>query len=299
MTFNMTFTFVGRPSFFKVLQARIDNENLYWNCGEVDVFERREGDESEFYFRPSKKVIVASVLDEFISLDKAADREILAFARKFGGLRLCKRHNLPWGHLQLPSGTGACEAETTGKTGLFVEPLKLWRSYCHSFSGLRALALTSQNQTDAKASWSAVIGEGRPLGLRVNGAPWKLERSKQLEILGALVSSLLQLWGFTPRITFDGAKFVIEPGPWEAGVLVHLVIELAQMMIVGQAKAICDNCGRTISGRRRDSDRHRYCKAPVCLKARAAQNQRDRRAGIAPLWKNPTRTKLNRQRTRK
>jgi len=74
----------------------------------------------------------AVVLDEFIVLADAPDREILAFAKKYGVLGLCQ-HGLPFGHPPLEGQTALCRWARR-------ERLSVWRLMAREAGALRNLA---------------------------------------------------------------------------------------------------------------------------------------------------------------
>ncbi|MGO9451559.1 MAG: hypothetical protein ACLQDV_11025 [Candidatus Binataceae bacterium] len=207
------------------------------------------------------------LLTRFIELADASDDKILAYARQYGRLGLCKHGELQ--HL-------ASDYPDCGQSGLggkFVEPVGRWRENANRVRALlNAIAQFSKN---GKVSDQTLIALNPKLAL--SAAALRKARTTSWSFIVAWTQTWLRACRVLPVILYDSRskRFHVRlrgrPGLGSA-------LALQLMTLSGQSKgiAICSSCARPFPPRRRPSAaRESYCsKCGIRAAWRDAQRRR-------------------------
>ena len=232
------------------------------------------------------------LLGDFLLLHTANERSILAFARTYGPLLLCK-HERPYTHnpqsgLSHPSIEVESEplvvsslavSNRTGEdyhgclpTGR--EPIRAWRELSHRVSMLFSIASVLREGRLAKRKMvEALLLPGlRLVGFGPEDLPKTLDEQRFL--VTAHTQALLSVAGL--RLHFDWsaeAPRCYLGSPTVYGLVVYqLLVEL----MGGTDLTICSHCGEPFSpkSRRRPSGRHHWCDEDECQNASRVKARR-------------------------
>lgn len=199
-----------------------------------------------------------SVLDAFAALATATPERVLAFARKYGMLQLCK-HGMRSLHDSRPSRVVVCGA-------LNPEPVAVYTALAGEVQAILRLAARARSGRPGRPQdWDLLAGEPVPRDFQT------------AQHARSLVTLSIQRWfedsGVRPRFTWDkqGQPEVRLGG---AGVFGALALQLAFAVAHTDGLASCDGCGQFFMPKRIQGDRRSWC--PNCGK-RAADRASKRR----------------------
>jgi predicted RNA-binding Zn-ribbon protein involved in translation (DUF1610 family) len=220
------------------------------------------------------------LLTRFIELVDASDDKILAYARQYGRIGLCKH-----GELQhLASDYPECIQDGLG--GKFVEPVERWRENAkHARALLNAIAQFSKS---GKVADQTLIALNPKLGL--SAAALREARTTD----GAFIAAWTQIWlracKVRPVIVYDLRSkrfhFRLQGRPGLGGALAMQLMTLASK---SKGIASCSSCARLFSPKRRPSAaRESYC--PNCGIQAAWRDAQRRRRQNAQRRVKPGRT---------
>jgi len=251
------------------------------------------------------------ILDRFARLVSADDQEVLAFARKWGPLHLC-RHGLPASHLPrrvwrfATEVTGAFEDDAAdnyrpcGAPGLrrLREPLARWRQFAGEAQAILNVAASLHRENRAPIEMWAPLEErfGAPavvmlgeqnaeagliepppqvLSEDVQGvSPRRSTIDEQRRLVSRAVQEWLELGDVAVIFRWTGAAS-IEFGSY--CLFGALALQLALAVARSQGLAVCMSCGRAYPPLRQPAPgRNNYCDLSDCG-SRAAKRDWARR----------------------
>jgi hypothetical protein len=187
---------------------------------------------------------------------------VLAFARRYGNLGVCEKHNLSCWHVVPP-----CPTLSKRRAGWVTlrERFSAWLTY--SRLALAILNLVAEPQAPGRRSDRNRLDYF--FGPRVAGP------ATAVNFWLSVCRIDLRLHGKPPRL----ALLPIPVG------LAQLGIQLALVVTGRRAIALCDGCGRLFDVKRQPRrDRRRYCPSPDCGKKAAWRDaQRRKRAGLSKV----------------
>jgi hypothetical protein len=249
------------------IPARIElrDDMLVWGYQDLDQDKRRP--------------VLSSpqLLADFLELaDNSNDAAILTFAKKFGPLELCRRHELPVIHsvrgFSLPEDI--CRPSRCGNG--YGEPLEAWRRLSRTAGAVVRIAANHQEGQVGTAQDWAVLRKSRikPVYRRYGSAATvNQDRYRLLRF----VNAWLAIGG--TRLRFDWLRD--KPEPVLAGRLFSLLgLQLAAVVAEVQGWVVCSVCFRpfhitTKTKRPRQGEAH-ACHRPECKRELA--NRRARRS---------------------
>ncbi len=193
----------------------------------------------------------AGMLEHFVQLADASADKILAYARRWGVLEICK-HDLPACHK-------SCSPLRSG--GTYWEPLEAWRRFAKLFRALLDIAAQLAFDKPGPAEhWQVVgayggLGRGQLFGLRgVKADHGKLQVALNVLLHDARVR---------PIVGWRDGKWLIElTGGLVIGCSLFgaLVCQLVLAISRTEGLAICSSCGMSyIPAKRPNPNRRSYC----------------------------------------
>ena len=208
---------------------------------------RRSG---KLYLKRAKARPDSRLLTRFIELADASDDKILAYARQYGRLGLC-RH----GELQhLASDDPDCIQ--TGRQAMFVEPVERWRE---NVKRVRALL-----NAIAQFSKSRRVSDRTLIALNPKPAALRKARIAGWSFIAAWTQMWLRAFRVRPVILYDPrskrfhARLRGRPGLGSA-----LALQLMTLACQSKGIAICSSCARPFPPKRQPTPtRESYC--PKC-----------------------------------
>jgi hypothetical protein len=97
----------------------------------------------------------AGLLTDFAALGNADDREIFRYAKRFGPLGLCEKHNFPVLHNAQPCWPKRVE------TGVFAESTTAWRRYAKRVNAILSIAVAMRgDKMGALDDWQTLLSAG-------------------------------------------------------------------------------------------------------------------------------------------
>lgn len=220
--------------------------------------------------RPQQATSKPILLDRFIRLAEAKDKEIYDFARRYGPLGLCKRHNLPFWHRGVRGNTNPdepCGSPNRGPVrfrnhdGELVtalacsEPTAAWRQYASkALAMLKIAAHLHQGMRGSEEDWKILGWPGESDPRMSQRTAVNLER-------GRLADYLKQEWlrhsGLLLSMKWDAQPRIILGGDWLFGAL---ALRLALAISRASGIASCTECGMPYTPTMRPrADRRHYC----------------------------------------
>lgn len=202
---------------------------------------------------------VDDLLGRFARLAGQPESEYLAFARRYGLLKLCE-HGLPSQH---PPGYEApC-------TAVQEEPLRWWRRWSERARAALAVATKVHNgETGRAGDWAQLpAGDRWPVGEELEADRYAL---------GEEVDNWLTVTGARLRVLWepDEERPTLEVGGF--GLFQNLARELALTVAKMDGLTVCDGCGTPYNPERKPrEDRNNYC--PPCREAGVPARIRKRR----------------------
>ncbi len=223
-----------------------------------------------------KRPVPKDLLDRFLKLRDRSETRVLEFARQYGTLNLCSRHQLPLGHSQdwdcSPSGH---------------EPVEQWCGFAkQAYCILQIRDALKEPRAPTAAEWLLALGmaEGDAgvwswAGRVRRGTDLRRFKRFGYRELGVCVQAWLDAAQIKPTIFWDSqySQFQIELRPANYG-FPNLFTELAWQLIhavTGKEKLqICAGCGEPfVPGRKKPGkDRRSFCRK-CGLKAKNRQAQ--------------------------
>jgi hypothetical protein len=244
------------------------------------------------------------LLEDFLSLHTESERSILAFARTYGPLFLCK-HKRPYTHNPKSAFTypnveverepfalaSLSESNLRGwsydgclPTGR--EPIRVWKDLSHRVSMLFSVAsaLREGNLAKRKMMEALLLPGFRLVGFGPEDLPRTLDEQRIL--VSAHTQALLSVAGL--RLHFDWS--VETPRCYLGSPTVYglVVYQLLVEIMGGTDLTICSHCGEPFfpKSRRRPSGRNHWCYKDTCQKAsRATANRayrKKKRGDVTP-----------------
>jgi len=224
-------------------------------------------------YRPHRSVKPqARMLPQFLALGETTipDEKIVAFARKWGVLYLCKEHRMPASHKPF------CEPSQS-------ERLSEWRFLARQMKAALEIAvrLDRDEQLGRREDWQILKGEveedefyhGRDLphwkaGWRDTSENLLKAFSFEKSDVGRKIDGWLAIGGVRPRAGWHGDQLLITLEGSPCGKLMGaLAIQLMQE--IGRCTFLfCRNCKKTFAPKTRQA---RYC--PACQKAGVPQQK--------------------------
>lgn len=201
---------------------------------------------------------LSGLLEGFLSLADAKDKDILRYARQWGVLALCK-HGLPTSHFS--------ECRPLDWPGPCAEPLTAWRHYAKEANALVRLSLKlGRNTLPQKQDWS---------GLPLRRPPRSVEAGRLL--VAERITRWLTHGGVRARLAWRQTRPTMSFGG--GGLFGALAIQLMLAASRTSGVAICSGCGMGYlpSRQPRAKERH-YCEE--CRRRKVPQRDaaRDGRA---------------------
>jgi hypothetical protein len=279
---------------------------IAWDVGDIEL---REGNWLMSSWRqPQRRAMVprGGLLHRFCSLEHGTTGQIERFARRFGLLRLCAKHNLPNRH------EPDCEPRIfEGKSGGYGEHIDQWRRWARRFLGTIEIAKAIQNHRPLSAQdvddafeelpgrwevqvadllrkpkwWDAPIWDVTSDGQEIRSPQQEWEPQSpevQLFKLSEWLNSLLVTANVRPQVVQPTGResLAIVDGPHPVAPLFGvLTLELAAACANIRTLARCRNpgCRRGFAPERISSA---YC--PKCRHSRVRWNlaQQNRRATL-------------------
>jgi len=226
------------------------------------------------------------ILDAFIRLaDEEQPEPFLAFARRYGPIRLCKKHGLPEHRAPLaverstaawPCSPWLFKYESLSHCGV---PIDLWREYAVAVrAALTAAASLHREELISEEVWS-ILGVAPWLAITKEEASWRWRVFRgdvwgEREFLGVIISVAIGAAELTLSFQWiDTFPYIGLTGGGTFGAIIRqLVFAVAQVRGV----AVCAGCGQPFVPYRR----WKYCRS--CGKRAADREaQRRRRARLA------------------
>ena len=225
----------------------------------------------------------ANILDAFISLVDAPDRQIELFAERYGLLGLCDIHGIPWGHTKVP-GISCGPADK--------EMLKHWKWLARRTLAILRIAADlhwSITYTDQPSmfgvseDWAAIPYEWQPSD-PLQAMVADIESSYLIpsnivdarEALARYVNESLEWAGVHPVLNWFGDIPFVEVsgvGAWR-----HVANRLLHNVASNKRLTTCTHCGALYTPQRMRRTRPRYC--PQCKSAPAARVRKQRQRSI-------------------
>lgn len=209
--------------------------------------------------QPGGRLVTSStmMLDEFVLLTDADDRDILRFARRWGVLAICAQHGLPSSHLprryiEWLNGEGALCRPAGGIASPFYEPLSAWRYYAAvavSVLDISARLGAATPRPGPEKLWEPLI-DFLPGGIvpGVVGGRLAVERARRLapvneqrSLLAEVVQRWLTLGDVQVQYAWRGDRPHFDLGG--GNLFGALGTQLALAVARKDGLAICDECG--------------------------------------------------------
>lgn len=239
------------------------------------------------------------MLAKFVKLAEAPPEAILSYARIWGMLGVCERHNLPCTHnpppftvrtLAVGVSSVWCQPQWSNDEG-FRESVETWQGFSRLMRALLNIAsdLHLDRQT-CRDDWHSAFTDGpgslvlllNEMGIKNWGFAldypdmWKEPSEIQWQVVERILNLMLE-WG-NVRPIFQVTKGTPSIKMGSEGLFGALVVLL--MFAIGRMDgfAICTACRESYPPKRRPRIGQRnYCSNPQCLKARSRSTSRDSR----------------------
>ncbi len=209
------------------------------------------------------------------------DAKILEFARRWGVLGICQRHERPGCSLS------DCFPEQLDNF-TWREPFSLWHGII-----LRALAMQrigesiNQGEPGSKSDWKQLIIEDRSepsvfmrdTGTQHWGQPWRSKRSAR-QRLSQIMSGWLYVGNISARFGWEADHWAIYsvPGTGLWPLFGYLALYLALAVAGGRQAAFCYFCGKQYFPNRRPSPgQQNCCGDPDCKRSYWRENKRHKK----------------------
>lgn len=183
--------------------------------------------------KPSRRT-----LDQFAELGGARPSRILAFARRWGLLELC-RHRLPKTHNgRIVTAPGKvhlrCEQET--RHGLRLEPVAEWRHLARVAAAVLRLAAAAHTESPAAAEDLALLAVGE-------GLADLIQRKRYYGVARVWSEYWLELAQLSPTVWSDG-RITFHAGGFDerGGLFGNLALQLALAIVRSDGFGICPSC---------------------------------------------------------
>jgi hypothetical protein len=230
----------------------------------------------------------ADMLAQFVELYDSPDRNLLAYAKVWGRLRLC-RHKVPYQHGRLVGTPEALlkrpsndpnflkQRQLNSRSGsinsvcmpLLREPIETWRFFSKQANAMLNIAANlNLGMPGDDCDWDCVLASGLPPynPSIARPAELKLHRNYLLTSLRAWMS----MSRFHPWIVNLEGKIHLG----EADLFGKLSLELALAISRIKAPAVCSACGGQYDAVRRPSEgRSHYCSDPRCQRESARRRK--------------------------
>lgn len=229
----------------------------------------------------------AGLLEAFAGLSDESDDAIVAFAARFGPLRLCAIHRRPHG----VEGEVRCPPEIVdgdsepwpASDALRVESFDLWRTYAAKVRALLQVG-AALRIGEAPASDQLFSALGNPTGVSSDIANVLAAGSldEQRANFAMAMQVLLHFAGPTLRPEWPQGSERMTYSAAAPGLFGVVVLQLLLTMASTKHPAVCSECGDTFAPKRTpQSGRLSWCDKPGCKKASrnaasAAYRQRQR-----------------------
>jgi predicted RNA-binding Zn-ribbon protein involved in translation (DUF1610 family) len=236
---------------------------------------------------PRPKAHGLGLLMEFMRLANARPKTILAFARKWGVLEICK-HGLPSTHNCRKAITLSgrwCEPLLYADLENFMEPITYWHFYARQmWAMLKIASQLKQGKTGLAEDWKILLdpGLGRDPHGKASLFASLFGQTVADDIVGIIkmLDRWLSMGDVRPNLVWDEEQRFVSFDNTLFGMLAY------QMMIaIGRTEGLgfCSGCGEHYAPKRRQTkvSQRNYC--PACGKraawrdAKADQRRRQRR----------------------
>jgi hypothetical protein len=234
---------------------------------------------------------------DFVVLADAPDDKIVAFAKRWGVLGLCQKHDLPMCH----RGSGMFEPATEQIAGLgpvcpprrngaeYVEPLAGWRQWATIAGSTLTLARQlRQGENGDPAAWQVIYGkqptaEDPLAALASSFMLWQWSADLRPIVAASPAGGVLRLWlvsydaTISKKVMDESARLYPSCG-YRGGLFGILATHLLLATNGGPGSyAHCSNC-RTLFAMQRNipEGRNRFC--PECTGGKVARRLSKRRA---------------------
>jgi hypothetical protein len=239
------------------------------------------------------------MLAKFVKLAEAPPEAILNYARTWGMLGVCERHNLPSAHnpppfIVRPLAVGVssdwCQPQWSNDEG-FRESVETWQGFSRLMRALLNIASDLHlNRQTCRGDWHSAFTESPGhLVLLLNELEienwrfareypdmWKEPSETQWQVVERIVNLMLE-WG-NVRPIFQVTKGTPSIKLGSEGLFGALVVQLMFAISRMDGFAICTACGEPYPPKRRPRiDQRNYCSRPQCVKKRSAATSRDSR----------------------
>jgi hypothetical protein len=255
-------------------------ERRWWVPARVEVV----GQNLVWSARPGQEVSrLANLWEEFLTLDVDAPQRVGAFARRWGVLGLCEDHGFPMNHLPVQPQPRSETLSEFGfrcpparrDEGTWIEPLDGWKHWFGRATRLlRVVGRLAEGQSAPEADWRAAC-EWPELG--GDRGPWSPPRTptEQRAQLARTITNWLRLGQMRASVEWSGREPELFLGG--AGLFGAIALQLALAVTRQQGFAICSECWKVYSVKRRPRvGLGRYC-ATCGAKAANREAQRRRR----------------------
>ena len=206
----------------------------------------------------------APMLNEFVQLGQADSDAILAFAKRWGVLRVCEEHLLPQGHESVSRVTSACST-LGGMDGEWYhgyEPVYVWQLLARQARALLDIAsAVHQGKVASHEDWSPIFENPVVCELpAIDETPRRQATSLRDE--RARVRSVVNEWLYTGGVVpaLEWRRETPDVELQSNGLFGALAIQL--LMAIGRTEKlfICTSCGVPYVPKRRPArGRRHYC----------------------------------------
>jgi hypothetical protein len=193
-------------------------------------------------------------VEEFVKLADADDDAVLGFARRYGILGLCGRHNLPEAHNQFAGRALSEYNDTLPCNPTMREPVSEWRLWSRRFGACIQIAAAIQNEKPVDAEVFALLWQVQAPQGRIRNALARRQLEKTL-------NAYLLFGGCRPRVEVDkDIRLTFEPGGM-FNLFGHLALRLVTTIARTEGLGLCSSCGvaYVVTGRRPRTDQRSYC----------------------------------------
>ena len=196
---------------------------------------------------------------QFLSIQKASDGDILKLARKWGVLGICE-HGLPPGHLlqtTLPETAINDRCKLPQSNGLFSETFQSWRNFSRLLNAINWLAIDLRHDKAGQRERWETINEWWTVSSGM------IAPSEKYSHLSSVINRLMELIDVRPQLLRrkDGWVMSLTVSPdLEGRLLPVLVLRTIQQLDSQLASAVCSACNKSYDLRYGQSfKRNHYC----------------------------------------
>jgi DNA-directed RNA polymerase subunit RPC12/RpoP len=180
------------------------------------------------------------MLARFVRLARGDDAAVIAFAERYGALRLCK-HDLPASHNPGPNPVPVSGA-VTWCDPTYREPVATWHLLAEQAEALLNIAdAVHRGRPAADRDWATVYARSGKV------APWWTTGSVQLDrsILAQVVNEWLAIGDVRPmlRARHDSTELAMVA---TGGLFGALALRIAAAVAATSVVYLCDGCGKQI-----------------------------------------------------